>query len=130
MLVLDENLPAGQRLLLRRWRIRFRAIGEELGDAGTQDENLIPLLHRLPQPTLITLDRDFYRPELAHDGHCLVWVDVRGREAADFIRRFLRHPAFNTSAKRMGLVIRAHVDGVSCWRPDRRLPQDTPWPAP
>ena len=27
MLVLDENLPAAQRLLLRKWRIRFRAIG-------------------------------------------------------------------------------------------------------
>ena len=93
MLVLDENLPAGQRLLPHKWRIRFR-------------------------------------PDLAHDGYCLVWLDVRGLEAARFIRRFLRHPAFNTSAKRMGLVIRAHVDGVSCWRPDRRLPQDTPWPAP
>jgi hypothetical protein len=130
MLVLDENLPAGQRLLLRRWRIRFRAIGEELGDTGTKDENLIPLLHKLPQPTLITLDRDFHRPELAHDRYCLVWVDVRGREAANSIRRFLRHPEFNTSAKRMGLVVRLHADGLSWWRPGRRQPKNTPWPPP
>ncbi len=27
MLVLDENLPAGQRQLLRKWRIRFRIVG-------------------------------------------------------------------------------------------------------
>jgi hypothetical protein len=130
MLVLDENLPAGQRLLLRKWRIRFRAIGGELGTAGTKDENIIPLLHRLPQPTLITLDRDFHRPELAHDGYCLVWLDVRGREAAGFIRRLLRHPEYNTSAKRMGLVIRVHAEGMSCWGPNQRRPQDIPWPPP
>jgi hypothetical protein len=34
MLVLDENLPAGQRLLLRRWRIRFRVIGGEVAFSG------------------------------------------------------------------------------------------------
>lgn len=51
MLVLNENLPAGPRRLLRRWRIRFRAIGAELKAAGIKDENLIPLLHRLPQET-------------------------------------------------------------------------------
>ena len=27
MLVLDENLPEGQRLWLRKWRFRFRVIG-------------------------------------------------------------------------------------------------------
>ncbi|HAV62516.1 MAG TPA: hypothetical protein DCY13_09150 [Verrucomicrobiales bacterium] len=130
MLVLDENLPAGQRLLLRSWRIRFRAIGEELGDTGTKDENLIPLLHRLPQPTFVTLDRDFYRPELAHEGYCLVWLDVRGREAASFIRRLLRHPDFDTKAKRMGLVLRVGTEGLSCWRPGQPKPQDMPWPTP
>jgi hypothetical protein len=61
MLVLDENLPAGQRLLLRSWRIRFRAIGDEVAFSGAKDENLIPVLHRLPKPTFFSLDRDFYR---------------------------------------------------------------------
>ena len=102
MLVLDENLPAGQRLLLRSWRIRFRWIGKEIAFSGAKDENLIPVLHGLSNPTFFSLDRDFYRRDLAHHGYCLVWLDVRGRQAAEFIRRFLRHPSFDTQAKRMG----------------------------
>ncbi len=46
MLVLDENLPAGQRSLLRKWRIRFRVVGAEIAASGTLDPNLIPILHR------------------------------------------------------------------------------------
>ncbi len=51
MLVLDENLPADQRQLLRKRRIRIRCVGVELAAFGDDDENLIPLLHRLPRPT-------------------------------------------------------------------------------
>jgi hypothetical protein len=46
MLVLDENLPAGQRSLLRKWRIRFRVVGAEIAASGTLDPNLIPILHQ------------------------------------------------------------------------------------
>jgi len=38
MLVIDENLPASQRRLLRKWRIHFRAVGVEIAAPGTQDE--------------------------------------------------------------------------------------------
>ncbi len=128
MLVLDENLPAGQRSLLRQWRIRFRSVGEELGNSGILDKNLIPLLHRLAQPTFVSLDRDFHRPELAHRRYCLVWLNVRGREAAEFIRRFLKHPSFNTRIKRLGWVARVHVEGISAWRAGSRTLHEMPWP--
>ena len=95
MLMLDENLPASQQRLLRKWRIRFRLVGGEVASWGTGDENLIPALHRLAQPTFFTLDRDFHRRDWAHAGYCLVWLDVPDDHAADFIRRFLRHPAFD-----------------------------------
>src|ERR1041385_8601591 len=108
MLVLDENLPAGQRRLLRKWRIRFRLVGVDVAAWGTDDENLLPVLHHLPQPTFFSLDRDFYRPDWAHAGCGLVWLDVRGREAAEFIRRFLKHPAFDTRSKRLGIIARVH----------------------
>jgi hypothetical protein len=127
MLVLDENLPAGQRLLLRRWRIRFRAIGGEVAFSGAKDENIIPALHRLPRATFFSLDRDFYRRELAHRGYCLVWLDVRSRHAAEFVRRYLRHPAFDTQAKRMGLVVRVHAGGVEYWRAGKGAPEAVPW---
>lgn len=51
MLVLDENLPAAQQLLLRKWRVHFRVVGVEVATWGTLDENLLPALHRLPRPT-------------------------------------------------------------------------------
>ena len=69
MLVLDENLPAGQRLLLRKWRIRFRVIGIDVASRGSDDENLLPIFHELPRPLFFTLDKDFYRPEWSHPGY-------------------------------------------------------------
>ena len=129
MLVLDENLPAGQRLLLRKWGIRFRLVGVDVASWGTDDENLIPVLHGLAQPTFFSLDRDFYRPDWAHVGHGIVWLDVADDHAAEFIRRFLRHPSFDTQAKRMGVVARVHVGGVLWWLAKSRASQSAAWPA-
>ncbi len=129
MLVLDENLPASQRQLLRKWRIRFRSIGVDVAARGAADEVLITVLHRLPQPTFLSLDQDYYRRDWMHANYCLVWLDVKRREAAEFVRLFLRHPTFNTQAKRMGCVIRVHSTGISFWRTPKRSPQSVPWSA-
>ena len=123
--MLDENLPAGQRHLLRSWRIRFRQIGVDVAARGTKDADLIPVLHHLPQPTFFSLDNDFYRPDWVHARYCLVWLDVRRRQAAEFIRRFLRHPAFNTQAKRMGAVVRLSSSGCKATRAWRK--RCCPW---
>ena len=112
MLLLDENIPAGQRLLLREWRIHFRAVGIEVGRKGTKDENLIPVLHRLPQATFFSLDRFFFRSDLLHHSYCLAWLDVADDQASDFIRRFLKHPRFNSQARRLGKVVRVHANGA------------------
>ena len=127
MLVLDENLPAGQQQLLRSWRIHFRVVGVEVASSGTKDENLLPVLHRLSNPTFFSLDRDFYRPDWAHSGYCLVWLDVRGRVSAEFIRRLLRHPTFGTQAERMGKVIRVHSEAVTYWQIGRRSSASVLW---
>lgn len=89
MLIADENLPAAQRRWLRKWRVHVRVVGVDMASRGTDDENLIPLLHRLPQPTFFTLDRDFYCRDRLHPGYCLVWLDVSDDQAAEFIRRFM-----------------------------------------
>ncbi len=112
MLLPNENLPAGQQRLLREWRVHFRVVGVEVGRTGTKDENLIPVLHGLPQATFFSLDRFFSRPELLHRKYCLVWLDVADDQAAEFIRRFLNHPIFDTQAKRLGKVVRVHADGA------------------
>ena len=126
-MLLDENMPAAQRLLLRDWRIHFRGVGVEVGRSGTKDDNLIPCFHRLPQPTFFSLDRNFYRRDWIHSHYGLVWLNVRGREAANFIRRFLRHSSFNAQAKRMGIVARVHPDGVQFWQLGQRFPQRIGW---
>jgi hypothetical protein len=127
MLIADENLPAAQRRWLRKRRIRLRVVGADIASRGSADENLISLLHRLPQPTFFTLDRDFYSRDWLHPGYCLVWLDVTDDRAAEFIRRFLRHPRFETQAKRMGIVARVHTGGVSYWEVRKRSSLSVPW---
>jgi hypothetical protein len=128
MLVLDENLPASQRLLLRNWRIRFRFVSVDIATAGTDDENLIPVLHHLPQPTFFSLDHRFGQRRWVHPSFCLVWLDVEDGHAAEFIRRFLRHPTFATQALRMGVVARVHADGVTFWRARKASAESVSWP--
>ena len=47
---------------------------------------------------------------------------------AGFIRRFLRHPAFGTQAKRMGVVARVHADGVTFRRVRKASAESVSWP--
>lgn len=68
-----------------------------------KDEEIIPFLHRLDKPTLLSRDTDFYNRRLCHARYCLVYLALNKREVAIFVRRFLRHKAFNTQAKRIGL---------------------------
>ncbi len=116
MSILDESVPEDARELLRSWRIVIRRIGREVGRKGIKDSEIIPLLHQLDRPTLLTLDGDFYHPRWRHAGYCLVHLDVDDNQVADYIRKVLRHPALNTKAKRMAAVIRVTPTGLSFWR--------------
>jgi hypothetical protein len=113
--------------LLRKWRIHFRAIGVDIAAPGTQDENLIPVLQRLAEPMFFTLDRHFFRADWAHADYGLAWLDVADSEAAEFIRRFLRHPEFGTQSKRLGVVARVGAAGVRFWRKGQPHLQRVEW---
>ncbi len=106
MIVLDENFPESQRQLLKSWRIRVRQIGYEIGRKGLKDDEIIPELLKLPRLTFFSLDSDFDRLKYCHARYCLAFLDVGQYEAATFIRRFLKHPTFNTQAKRLDKIIR------------------------
>jgi hypothetical protein len=117
MNVLDENIVASQRVLLQSWRIHSRQIGVEIGRSGMDDhDDIIPRLHKLRRPTFFTRDHNFYHPPLRHAGHCLVYLDVARLETAEYIRRFLRHPAFRTKTQRMGKVVRVRHSGLTYWQ--------------
>lgn len=88
--VLDENIIAPERERWREWRIHFRSMGEEVG-RGMKDQNeIIPLLHALRQPTFFTRGHDSYRPTLRHLGYYLVYLEVEADETAKYIRLALR----------------------------------------
>ncbi|MDA1275984.1 MAG: hypothetical protein O2960_18365 [Verrucomicrobia bacterium] len=101
---------------MRDWGFHVRVIGVELAPLGIKDDNLLPHLHRLSQPTFFTRDQDFFQAGLRHATYCLAWLNVVEVRAAFFTRRFLRHPLFDSRAKRMGIVAWVHVEGVSFWR--------------
>jgi hypothetical protein len=126
--VLDENIVVTQSELLRSWKIHFRRLGDEVGRMGMKDrDEIIPLLHSLRRPTFFTRDRDFYKPDLCHSRYCLGFLDVTFDEAAEFIRRFLRHVAFRTQTQRMGKVVRVHHSGISYWQVNVRRAHALGW---
>ena len=128
MNVLDANIPIPERVKLRGLRIRCRRIGDELATQDTDDSAILPLLHALGRATFFTRDRDFWRAELCHPRYCLVFLDVPVRELANYIRRFLRHPVFNTTARRLGCVVRVHAECMSVHRnPRGRQPANVGW---
>lgn len=128
MNLLDENFPDDQRSLLRGWRIPFRQIGPDAGHFGAKDDNIIPLLHAQRRVTFFTQDQDFYHRQLGHPGYCLVWLDVKADDAARCVRRFLRHLRFDSQAKRVGLVVRVHPEGIHFWQLNRPTLQSAAWP--
>ena len=50
-------------------------------------------------------------------------------DLAAFTRRFLRHPAFRTSAQRLGTVVHVGYAGVRVWRLNAQAEEAVPWTA-
>jgi hypothetical protein len=64
LIILDENILDGQRLLLQTWRLAARQIGVNLGRKGLKDEEIVVLLRRQRNPTFFTRDAGFYQAAL------------------------------------------------------------------
>jgi len=82
LIILDENILEGQRLLLQAWRVAARQVGFDLGRKGLKDEEILVLLRRQRNPTFFTRDGDFYHPNLRHPSYCLVVASVGQNEVA------------------------------------------------
>lgn len=127
MIILDENILDGQRLLLEASRIATRQIGVDVGRKGMKDDEIAVLLRQQRYITFFTRDTGFYVPELRHRRYCLVVMNVGQNEAATFVRRFLRHPDFDTQVKRMGRVVRVSHAGLAVWRLRSQTEIHTVW---
>jgi hypothetical protein len=116
MIVLDENIDVKERRRLQSWQIHYKHIGTTIGQRGMKDRNqILPLLHQLRRPSFFTFDLGFYDPAVRHANYCLVCLDISLAQGAQYIRRFLRHPSFNTKSKRMGKVVRVTSSSVTYW---------------
>ena len=127
MNILDENIPLDQRDLLNGWGIHCRMVGQDIARPSVGDDNILALLHRLKQPTFFTRDEDFFNRRLCHSAYGLVFLDIAPEESALFVRRVLRHPRFSTAARRLGLILRAHHDGIQFCEKNRPGWQRVGW---
>jgi len=125
--VLDENFPDDQRELLRKFGVAVRQVGREVGRFGMPDEEIFPLLHRLRGVTFLTHDQGFSDESACHPSYCLVWLGVKQDLLADYARRLLRHPEFDTVAKRMGKVLAVGPSGVTVFERHRSSPRKVDW---
>ena len=128
MIILDENFTESQRQLLRSWRIPIRQIGYEVGRAGMKDDEITPLLHQLRRPTFFSLDLGFYRRTHCHARYCIICLDVGDYNAATFVRRLLKHPLFDSEAKRLNRVVRLSSAGITFWQIGIDGEQRVGWP--
>ena len=87
MNILDENIVANQRELLKSWRIRVRHVGYDIRQQGIQDDAIIPFLLRLRRPTFFTRDLNFYQRDLCHTRYCLVCLVVGQFEVTAFVQQ-------------------------------------------
>jgi hypothetical protein len=92
------------------------------------DDNIVAFLLRLKQPTLLPRGADFFERRLLHPKYCLVWLEVDADQAAFFIRRFLSHPRFRTTAQRLGKVICVAPRGIEYWSMGLDRPTFLHWP--
>ncbi|MFH0926675.1 MAG: hypothetical protein V1872_13760 [bacterium] len=127
MNVLDENIADSQRQLLSCWRIKIRQIGYEISYKGIKDEEIIPLLHQIGTVTFFSRDLGFYHRKFCHPTYCLVCLAVGQYEVANFIRRFLRHPTFDSQAKRMGKVVLVTHRRLRMWKLYGEKDDDLSW---
>jgi hypothetical protein len=126
--ILDENIIEDQRTLLLGWRLPARQIGQDIGHQGMKDiEQIIPLLQQLSRPTFFTRDIGFFNPQLCHAKYCLVSLTVSQYEVARFIRRFPRHSASSTWARRSGCVVKIGHMGIWQWRLKRKTKEFFEW---
>lgn len=124
--VLDELFDESIHEQLKARRIAVDRIGAGFGKTGWLDEHILQALHG-SEKTFHTRDHGFYRRSAAHSSYCIVYYEAPIAEMAVYIRRFLRHPQFNTHAKRLGKVIKVTSQRIEFWQQGRSAKSVMRW---
>jgi len=73
LIILDHNISEDQAEQLRRWRIRFRQIGFEVGRPEWDDQQeILRYMHQVNRCTFFTRDLGFFHPRFCHANYCMV----------------------------------------------------------
>ncbi len=113
--VLDELFDDTVFERLKSQHIAIDKIGAGFGNTGWSDEKILQALQSSGK-TFHTRDHGFYRLSCLHPSYCIVCYDVPLGEMTLYIRRFLRHPLFNTHAKRLGKVVKITTQRIEFWQ--------------
>ena len=84
-------------------------------------------MHATKQITFFTRDLGFSRASWRHANYCLVVLTVPVLETAHHVSKLLRHPRFNTRAKRMGKVIKVSTKHLTFWEIGRQRQSIAGW---
>jgi hypothetical protein len=111
MIVLDEQLNDLRiRQAVEHWyKGKVTLITEHRPATLVDDEEVASILHRLKDPTFVTINfNDFWRVIPTHPGYCVVCFKLpseRDQEVPDLLRELLKREEFRTKRQRMGRVI-------------------------
>ena len=123
--VLDADVRQQDYQALRR-RFSMVKVGDGFGYSSMSDGDIRRELHHSKQ-TFHTQDRRFCHPRHRHPTYCLVFYDVADPDFVSCVQRFLRHPRFNTRAKRMGKVVRVTLEHIEVWELHRENREIVEW---
>jgi hypothetical protein len=124
--VLDELFDEAVYEQLKARRLAIEKVGAGFGTTGWLDDHILQALQGSGK-TFHTRDHGFYHRSHVHSSYCIVYHDVPLAEMAAYIRRFLRHPQFNTHAKRLGKVIRVTRQRIEFWQRGRSTKSVIRW---
>ncbi len=124
MIVLDEQLTGrGIEEAIKRWypgAVRF--INELRPGTIIKDEAIPTLLNQEAEPTFVTINEtDFWRKVAITTRFCVICIalpDNRATDIPSLLQRLLRHPDFDTKARRMGRVLRLTLSAAAYYTCD------------
>jgi len=125
--ILDEQVSAKHAEQIRRKLSSVVQLGVDWGVRGWDDvEQVIPHLQS-SKATFHTLDDGFFKRRFLHAGYCIVYYEVPHVDLVRWMTRWLRHPGFNTHAKRLGKVVKVQQNRITYWDVTDRQLHEAPW---
>jgi len=97
------------------------------GLSGTINKRFFAICIRPNKSRFSLVTWGFFRAPLRHANYRLVALTVPVLETADYIAKFLRHPQFNTRAKRNGKVIKVSTKSINFWAIGRQQHGTVRW---